>query len=229
MIYILHIDTSGNEGTISIAADGKIISKEVNLLSRDHAATINLMIEKALITAGITLNQLDGIAVCAGPGSYTGLRIGLATAKGYCYAMEKPLMLHNKLALLAHQEINAIKKEGNEFFNVAAIIPAREKEYFFGVYDNDCNVVIEPQHITEEEMIKKDVLPEGNLYITGKVFPTLLGSLSILPKGYRENEILDHNEWGKFSFEGLKTKKTNNLSSSEPFYLKQVFINKKMK
>src|ERR1035437_1453422 len=102
MQYLLHIDTSTDTGVVALNCDGVILAYKVNEEARNHASTINIMIEKLLAGVKISLSDLDGIVVCAGPGSYTGLRIGLATAKGLCYALNVPLILDNKLTLLAY-------------------------------------------------------------------------------------------------------------------------------
>ena len=92
MKYILHIDTSTDIGTIALSGDGRILSYLRTTETRNHAGVINNMIERVISDMKITLEQLSAISVCAGPGSYTGLRIGVATAKGLCYALNKPLI-----------------------------------------------------------------------------------------------------------------------------------------
>src|ERR1019366_2430074 len=103
MHYLLHIDTSTDTGAVAIGGDGNLLAYRANTETRNHATTINNMINDVLAEVKISLEDLSCIVVCAGPGSYTGLRIGLATAKGLCYALDKPLMLDNRLTLLAYQ------------------------------------------------------------------------------------------------------------------------------
>src|SRR5882672_2766392 len=102
MEYLLHIDTSTDTGLLAIGCDGQLLAHSMIEESRNHAGTINNMINSLLADAHISFRQLSAVAVCAGPGSYPGLRIGLATAKVLCYALEKPLILDNKLTVLAH-------------------------------------------------------------------------------------------------------------------------------
>jgi len=226
MAYILQIDTSGNEGRVILAADGVPVATEINSNSRDHAAAINSMTEKVLSAAGIGLEHIDAIAVCAGPGSYTGLRIGLATAKGFCYALDKPLLLQNKLTLLAWQAFNRLKNENNTVYKrIISILTAREKEYFTATYDDNFNTVTNPVHVTENELLEEINKNSENIYVTGKIDPEVFKD-NIYAVYYHEDEYIDAGLWAQYVFMSYKRHEFVVLSTSEPFYLKQVFINK---
>lgn len=229
MSYILHIDTSGNEGTIALSEDGKILFTEQNAAARDHAASINLMVQRVLQAAGIGIQQLSAVSVCAGPGSYTGLRIGLATAKGFCYAYDIPLMLENKLTLLAYQVFEQMTREKKPVDGVIAILVARENEYFLASYDGDFNTKMEPTHIIEEDLLHILKTNSDNTYITGRLSAKSINSTYIHFNNYIDNESIDVNTWAKRSFNAYQCQKFVTLSNAEPFYLKQVFINKPLK
>ncbi len=222
MKHLLHIDTSGDIGYVALAADGQIICSEQNNETRNHASTINLMIERVLAGSQVSFKDLAGVVVCAGPGSYTGLRIGMATAKGLCYALDIPLFLDNKLTLLAFQ---AYKKFGSKFAHYIAILPARENEYFLSIHDNNFTNTYDANHIMGSEL---DSLLSGkeNMCIISNQLPPLTA------EKYAENLYVAHETeidkviWGFYSFEQYKCNKTVNLSTSEPFYLKQVYTHK---
>ncbi len=93
---------------------------------RDHAGAINLLVAEVLVEASLALADIDAFAVCNGPGSYTGLRIGLATAKGFCYVLDKPLILHNRLSLLLREAA----AQSPNYKNILALLPARKGEYY---------------------------------------------------------------------------------------------------
>jgi tRNA threonylcarbamoyladenosine biosynthesis protein TsaB len=228
MSYILHIDTSGKEGLVAIAQNGNVLAESRNEHTRDHAAAINLMVEQVLAQASITLPQIDAVAVCAGPGSYTGLRIGLATAKGYCYALDKPLLMDSKLTLLAYQAYEKIKAEPSfsGAAQVVSILVAREKEYFLSSYDINFDVTIAPVHITENELLIKLNAFSENTYITG-ILPDSLKEHLPANMIYIENEQVNLETWTRFAQNAYKSQNFVTLSTAEPFYLKQVFINKK--
>jgi len=92
MAYILNIDTAVKNASVSISFQGKIVSLAINNSPHDHAAFIHTAIEKVLQEAAITINEIQAVSVVYGPGSYTGLRIGMASAKGLCFALQVPLI-----------------------------------------------------------------------------------------------------------------------------------------
>ena len=105
MSLILNIDTAIDTAHISIAKNGIILEIISNEDKKDHGAFLQPAIQLIAKKAGILLNELDAVAVVSGPGSYTGLRVGMASAKGLCYALKKPLITVTSLRLLAYQVI----------------------------------------------------------------------------------------------------------------------------
>ena len=222
MNYLLHIDTSGDKSHFAIGCDGAIVAHRANDVSREHAATINVIIEDLLKDAGITFAQLSGVVVCAGPGSYTGLRIGLASAKGFCYALNIPLLLDNKLTLLAHQQ--QVKYE-DKYAQYVTVLTAREKEYFICVYDNAFNCIAPPQHIMEEQLNELIEKKENTLLI-GNIPENVVNVLTIINLQVEDNTEIDLEVWVKYANEQFNCKNYVNLSEAEPFYLKQVYTHK---
>lgn len=227
MHYILHIDTSGEKALVALGGDGVLIDQIVSADTRNHASVLNIYIDELLNKAGIALKELSAIAVCGGPGSYTGLRIGLATAKGLCYTLNKPLMLHNSLLLMA---LTSIYNDINAYDKYAVIMPARDKEYFFASYNAETKTVIEPHHIGEEELLQ-EISQLTNVLLTisnisENIFCDFNPSESI-----RINKInnIDINAWLKYAFEDFNCNDFVSLSSAEPFYLKQVYTHNSQK
>lgn len=224
MNYFLHIDTTADIAIVAISCNGSLISSVVSNETRNHASAINIMVAEVLAGAGTSLQGLSAIVVCAGPGSYTGLRIGLSTAKGFCYALGIPLLMDNKLNLLALQAQGQLQKEYDYYMPV---LKAREGEYFISIFNNEAGNIYEPQHITEATL---DGLCEekGNICVISTDFPHVLvtkyaNSLYIVT----DTEIrLDF--WAFYAFEQYKCKNTVNLSTAEPFYLKQVYTHNKL-
>ena len=101
MALILNIDTSTDYASIALSMDGKLVQLMKNPAERDHASWIHRAIQELLIKCGYGLEDLQAIAVTAGPGSYTGLRIGMSTAKGLCYVLNVPLIAVNTLKVMA--------------------------------------------------------------------------------------------------------------------------------
>lgn len=221
---MLHIDTSASNGVVALSASGQVVAAEPIADSRSQAAEINGLIDAVCSAAGITLRQLAGVAVCAGPGSYTGLRIGLATAKAICYIHEIPLFAHNKLALMAHQCLRG--NPGYEEYT--AVIPAREAEYFLAVYDKEMNERVAPVHITREDLAGERLNSEKNKCVVVSTM-ALAEDMDVLG-GYMVNaEILDIAQWAMYAHQQYKCNGSVNLATAEPFYLKQVYTHNSKK
>ncbi|MCB9044990.1 MAG: tRNA (adenosine(37)-N6)-threonylcarbamoyltransferase complex dimerization subunit type 1 TsaB [Chitinophagales bacterium] len=222
MAYILHIDTSGDTGLVALAKDGSSIGVIENTDTRNHAATLNTNIEQLLQQNSIGLNDLHAIAVCGGPGSYTGLRIGLATAKGFCYALDKPLMMHNKLLLMATR--HAYSNE--EVANIVSILQARDKEYFIAVYNKSLQVLIEPRHIFEEQLANIAAEIPGSGLVTGYINDVIRSVFNVQPEHENGTEKIDIDSWVRYTSEQYNCHGFITLASAEPFYLKQVYTHK---
>jgi tRNA threonylcarbamoyladenosine biosynthesis protein TsaB len=222
MNYLLHIDTSGDKSSFAIGCDGAMVAHRTHEAAREHAATINTITAELLADAGITFAQLTGIVVCAGPGSYTGLRIGMATAKGLCYALNIPLLLDNKLTLLACQQQAKYK---NNYELYIALLTAREKEFFICAYDNALHCLIEPQHIMEEQLEQLIGKKESAL-IVGAMDENAVKPLMIKNLQIENNVEIDVPMWVARANEQYNCKNYVNLSAAEPFYLKQVYTHK---
>ncbi len=109
MAKILLIETATDICGAAIAVDGQVVATR-DVVTTAHATVLNLLIEDCVRESGLSLAQLDAVAVSAGPGSYTSLRIGVSTAKGICYALEKPLIAVDTLRSLAWSSREWLKK-----------------------------------------------------------------------------------------------------------------------
>lgn len=201
MNFILHLDTSGNKCYVAITKNGELLSSCISDHEREHAASINILIENALKEASISLLNLNAIAVIGGPGSYTGLRIGLATAKGICYAMNIPLIMHNRLDLLILYQIENCK---NNYTNFASILPARESEYFVAITDKRLTPILPSQHMNAADW---KTWKSDNMCIVGD--------------GVQEVEI-DYPIWHSKAALDFKNRNFTDLVHATPFYLKEV-------
>lgn len=140
MATILILDTAMESASICLSEDGKILGEAGNDSQKDHAAWIQPAIEKLMSSCGIGLQQLDAVAVSAGPGSYTGLRVGMATAKGLCYALGKPLICLDTLYLMA---MTAKSRFGlNALY--CPMIDARRMEVYTALYDQELAELMQP-------------------------------------------------------------------------------------
>ncbi|MEK7200188.1 MAG: tRNA (adenosine(37)-N6)-threonylcarbamoyltransferase complex dimerization subunit type 1 TsaB, partial [Bacteroidota bacterium] len=101
MPLLLHIDTATEHASVCLSEGCIVLGLIESDEQKNHASFIQPAIQQLMANSPYSLNQLDAIAVTAGPGSYTGLRVGLASAKGICYALDKPLIMVNTLEVMA--------------------------------------------------------------------------------------------------------------------------------
>ncbi|HRO44144.1 MAG TPA: tRNA (adenosine(37)-N6)-threonylcarbamoyltransferase complex dimerization subunit type 1 TsaB [Flavipsychrobacter sp.] len=222
MGLILHIDTSSDRAVIAIADDGKLLYERINEDARKHASTINMLINEVAADAGVSLKDIIAFSVIGGPGSYTGLRIGLATAKAFCYALNKPLLLINKLTLLALQQAE-IMDDKYEYYG--AILPAREKEYFVHLCDKQQNAVLQPQHIFETDLITTLKSLNVNAFIAARPYKWTTELQNTVE--FADNEKIDLKFWCRYSQNLYNCNQFSILADAEPFYLKQVYVSVK--
>lgn len=223
MAYILHIDTSAETGLVALSRNGVVAQSITNADTRNHAAVLNLHIEKVLADAGIGLQDLNAIAVCGGPGSYTGLRIGLATAKGLCYVLDKPLMMHHRLLLLL---LEHYYKHLTAYEVYAAILNARDKEYYFASYNNKLEPIIQPGHILEDRAAEIKHILGGKTLLAGDINENIHTIFSSNDNSIINSANINIDSWAQYAFEKYDCHEFVNLAHAEPFYLKQVFTHK---
>lgn len=138
MALILNIETSTEVCSAALARDGRIINHRESLNGQNHAKLLTLFINELLEESNISADQLDAVAVSGGPGSYTGLRIGVSVAKGICYASRLPLIAITSLEAMAHYVIHNLEsilpcEKENLLF--CPMIDARRMEVYTSFYD----------------------------------------------------------------------------------------------
>ena len=138
MALILNIETSTEVCSVVIARDGEVIHSRENLTGQNHAKLITVFIDELLAESKLNIEQLDAVAVSGGPGSYTGLRIGVSVAKGICYASQLPLIAITSLEAMAYHVIHNSKPVENDETSNALYCPmidARRMEVYTAFYD----------------------------------------------------------------------------------------------
>ena len=223
MGYILHIDTSGDVGTVAISRHGVLLVRIDSKESRNHAAVINTMVVEACDSIQIALGNLVAIAVCAGPGSYTGLRIAMATAKGLCYALGLPLIADDRLTILSGDFISRNHISENE--HVAAVLLARENEYFISIRNGNNMSIVPPSHI-EETNLAYLLRKSESLHIITDMPKELFYKLSINFSSFTEDISIDYNYWAQVAEKKAQCHEYVDFMTATPLYLKQVFTRK---
>ena len=142
MSLILNIDTATETAHVSIAKDGIGLRDQFNMDQYSHASFVQPAIKNILKDAGINISNIDAIAVTAGPGSYTGIRVGMASAKGLCYALNKPLITLSTLECMS-KAVALQQKEDNKIL-FCPMIDARRMEAYTAIYDSSLNIILSP-------------------------------------------------------------------------------------
>jgi tRNA threonylcarbamoyladenosine biosynthesis protein TsaB len=148
MSLILNIDTSTEAASICLCQDGEKLLLVENSDQKDHASWLHVTIDKMMGDAGYKMNDLKAVAITSGPGSYTGLRVSMATAKGLCYALQIPLITENTLKVMAFA---AKEKNDDPSFLLCPMIDARRMEVFTALYHYDLEEIISPTAMVLDE------------------------------------------------------------------------------
>jgi tRNA threonylcarbamoyladenosine biosynthesis protein TsaB len=166
MAVILNIDTATEHASVCLSKDGELLALESNAHQKDHASFIQPAIKKIFSTSHYPLSSVDAIAVSNGPGSYTGLRVGLSTAKGLSYALSKPLILINTLEIIATAAIQHVKEISSEHL-FCPMIDARRMEVFTAIYDNQLKEIIAPTAMILDEHSFSELLQQHAIVFNG--------------------------------------------------------------
>lgn len=150
----LFIDTA-NSFIISIIKDNKIIYYKNDVSNSDTSSKVMPIIDEAFKSSNLTINDIDKIFVVNGPGSFTGIRVGVTIAKTIAYSLNKPLISLSELELLATTNTNSDY--------VVPIIDARRGYVFGAIYDKNLNVYFEDSHILLDEL--KTKLPKNSIFV----------------------------------------------------------------
>lgn len=161
MSLILNIDTAVQTASVCLSENEKSLGSKINPLQKDSAAWLHVAINDLFHETNISLSELDAIAVSAGPGSYTGLRVGMATAKGLCYALQKPLIVLNTLQIMAA----AAQQESTEL--LCPMIDARRMEVFTAIFDQNVEFVIPTSNIILNESSFQELLQKHSITFFG--------------------------------------------------------------
>lgn len=164
MAYVLNIHTATEKAIINLMQNERVLATLTNTETREHAAFVHTAIKKLLQLHGLTLEDLDAIGVTSGPGSYTGIRIGLATVKGLCYALKIPLITYNSLEIMAVSALD-FAKDPNALY--CPMIDARRMEVYTAVYNYDLKEIIPPSAVILVETLFAKIAAGSKIFFSG--------------------------------------------------------------
>ncbi len=228
MALILYIDTASEIANIFLVENNQLLFKEQNNDQKNHASFVQPAIQNIINKANISLHNLHAIVVVNGPGSYTGLRVGLASAKGLCYALNKPLILLNTLDIMAlelqlnQHQLLPIQANYNLPILFCPMIDARRMEVFTALYDEQLNYLIEPSALILNENCFEQELNQKIIIFCGS------GSIKFKQLISHSNAVFTNNHYKPITIIEAGNQKFmqsnfSDLAYCEPFYIKDFY------
>lgn len=227
MPLILHIETSTRACSVGLSHDGRLLALRESLDSGySHSSTLTVFMQEVLEQTGHTPGDVSAVAISSGPGSYTGLRIGVSAAKGFCYALDIPLIpVHTMLAMtrVAHEYLSAAKPEvlsRSRNILYCPMIDARRMEVYYALFREDMSLLRDTEAAIIEHASFEALLQEHDLLFFGDgaekckavirsprahflpdIWPSAKGMVAEAEQKYQQGDFAD-------------------LAYYEPFYLK---------
>ena len=221
MPITLNIDTATECGHVSLSNEGVVLHSVVNDIQKDHAAFLQPAIADILKITGHVMQDLDAVAVTAGPGSYTGLRVGLASSKGICYALNKPLIIINTLEVLAFSLKEELSEE--EISAGALLCPmldARRLEVFTAVYNNELQALLDPVAMVLDQDSFAEMLSKHKMIFFGNGAAKWKNICKSSFAGFNTASITP-SSLAKLALQYFRSGSFADLALSQPQYLKE--------
>jgi len=218
---ILLIETATTACSVGLARDGKLIALRESLDQRSHAELITVFIAEVLGETNIPFSALDAVAVSKGPGSYTGLRIGVSTAKGVCYAHDLPLIAIETLYAMAagFKQKQAAEIQQNDL--LCPMIDARRMEVYAALFDTELNTIMPTEAVVVDEQSFREYLKDKRIHFFGDGAAKCREPLGIYPNALFTDDIYPSAAFFvEAAFAAFAAKSFEDVAYFEPFYLK---------
>ncbi len=224
MALILNLETATTNCSVSLAKEGKTVAiKEHDSPNYSHSEQLHVFIQEVLKEASVALSDIDALAVSKGPGSYTGLRIGVSAAKGLCFSLDIPLIAVETLKSLASRE-----KPG-EFDFVIPLLDARRMEVYSKVFDNQCIEVRETRAEVIDQNSFEAYLQKGKVLLVGSGATKCKEVLEHENLRYSLEAVPSAEQMSQLSFDRYQQQEFEDLAYFEPYYLKDFILQTKAK
>jgi tRNA threonylcarbamoyladenosine biosynthesis protein TsaB len=231
MALILNLETATTTCSVALAKDGTLLASKELGGEYTHAENLTLFIGNVMATAGLHLQDLDAVSVSKGPGSYTGLRIGVSTAKGLCYSLDKPLIAINTLKHMA-----AAASSDPRFIPVGNVdqkvllcpmLDARRMEVYCAVYDGQTEIRPTAAEIIDEQSFS-DLLRDHIIFFFGDGAAKCKTLFTGNKNAYFADDFFPSaKDMISLSEQAFQKKQFEDVAYFEPFYLKDFVAGKK--
>ena len=224
MATILHLETATTNCSVSIAKDGEmLVLKENNAANYSHSEQLHVFIKEALEEASLSFSDLDAVAISKGPGSYTGLRIGVSSAKGLCFSLDIPLISIPTLQSMAYQ----VDLKSGEL--VIPVLDARRMEVYSCVYNASYKEVRETRAEIIEEASFSEFVSDSKVYIIGSGAEKIRGVLEHPNFIFNESVVPSAKDMIQIALQKYQSNEFEDVAYFEPYYLKDFVLQQKKK
>ncbi|WP_424656715.1 tRNA (adenosine(37)-N6)-threonylcarbamoyltransferase complex dimerization subunit type 1 TsaB [Capnocytophaga granulosa] len=223
---LLCIETSGKNCSVALFEGLQLVSiREVHTEQFSHSENLHVFIEQVLKESNLQPKAIKAIAISAGPGSYTGLRIGVATAKGLCYGWDIPLIALPTLRILAEQ----VTYEFTDIEYIIPMIDARRMEVFTAVYSHDFSPILGERAEILTESTFDTYLNKGKTIFLGDGITKFQAICKHKNAYFWQNKFPSAKQMGRLALEKYQAQAFEDIAYFEPFYLKEVYLVKSEK
>lgn len=245
MSLLLSIETSTATCSVALHQEGHLIHLLQNDVPQSASSQLAVMINQSLVSSKKKPNQIQGVVVSAGPGSYTGLRIGVATAKGICFALQVPLLSVNTLELMAYQwkvssppleaesrvKLTSSPSIGGALWGetdgvLCPMLDARRMEVYYTLLGSDLNILEPTQAKVIDETSFKDRLDQQPIYFFGNGADKCKDVIKHRNAHFISGIAPSAARLGELGFKKYNSTLFESVSAFEPFYLKDFLIRK---
>lgn len=217
MALILHIDTSVEGSSVCLASDAVLLQPALSNRQKDQPGWLHTSIRQLMEDRKLGMNELEAVAVAIGPGSYTGLRVGLSAAKGLCFALNIPLIAINTLEMMAF----SIDRNENDAL-LCPMIDARRMEVFTAVYDSKLKEVMAPCAMILDGTNFDRLLANHKMIFSGNGSAKLKQVLSH-PNAFFSQKASTAEDLVHLAGQCFLEKRFANLAYTEPLYVKEFY------
>jgi len=219
---ILHIDTSTRVCSVALSEKKKILSYRQDTEGKNHALLLTTFIDEVLQEGGIRPEELKAIAISMGPGSYTGLRIGVSTAKGMAYALNIPMISVETLKIIAQGILNTQHSWSEEpDFLICPMIDARRMEVYSALYSsNNLKLIRKVQADIIDEYSYADFLKQTKILFCGDGAPKCKNIIHHTNAFFNEEYVISAKDMVKIAYSKFVKDDFVDTAYFEPFYLK---------
>lgn len=228
-MLLLSLETSCSTFSVALHQGKRLIGFNEVTTPQSTASQLAVVIDQLISTSGYRPSQLSGVVVSSGPGSYTGLRIGVATAKGICFALQIPLLAINTLEVMAYQAKNTFFQQETKWQHKAFLCPmldARRMEVYCLLANLELKIVEPTNAKVIDSSSFASALEENTIYFFGEGASKCRGVITHANAKFPDNLKPSAVALGEMGFAKFNQSAFENLATFEPYYLKDFLIRK---